>query len=81
MQNDTLSNTPPADETLLTMAEVMTMLNLSRTKVWTMIQKDELPAFKFGGDYRFRKSEVQQWMEKFRVQNTNNKPSTQRKKK
>ncbi|GHT09621.1 hypothetical protein FACS1894170_00420 [Planctomycetales bacterium] len=81
MQNDTPSNTPPADETLLTMAEVMTMLNLSRTKVWTMIQKDELPAFKFGGDYRFRKSEIQQWMEKFRVQNINNKPSTQRKKK
>jgi excisionase family DNA binding protein len=77
----------PPDDVMMTMADVMTMLNLSRTKVWTMIQRDELPAFRFGGDYRFLKSEVLQWMERFRIQNRNletnstNKPTNKKGKK
>ena len=59
-------NAPP-DETLMTTTEVMAFLNLSRTKIWTMIQNDGMPAFKFGGDYRFRKSEVLKWMEQYRT--------------
>ena len=57
----------PSDETLLTTTELMAFLNLSRTKIWTMIQNEGLPAFKFGGDYRFRKSEIMAWMEKYRI--------------
>ena len=57
----------PSDETLMTTSELMAFLNLSRTKIWTMIQNEELPAFKFGGDYRFRKTEVMAWMEKYRI--------------
>ena len=57
----------PADETLMTTSELMAFLNLSRTKIWTMIQNEGLPAFKFGGDYRFRKSEVMAWMERYRI--------------
>jgi excisionase family DNA binding protein len=60
----------PPDETLMTTTEVMAFLNLSRTKIWTMIQNDGLPAFKFGGDYRFRKSEVLKWMEQYRTNGT-----------
>ena len=60
--------TPP-DETLMTTTELMAFLNLSRTKIWTMIQNEGLPAFKFGGDYRFRKSEILKWMEQYRIQN------------
>ena len=56
----------PADETLMTTVEVMRFLNLSRTKVWMMIQNEGMPAFKIGGDYRFRKSELIVWMEKYR---------------
>jgi excisionase family DNA binding protein len=26
-----------------------------------------LPAFKLGGDYRYRRSEVMQWLERYRV--------------
>ena len=59
--------TVPTDETLMTTSELMTFLNLSRTKIWSMIQNDGLPAFKFGGDYRFRKSEIMAWMEKYRI--------------
>ena len=57
----------PPDETLMTTSDLMAFLNLSRTKIWTMIHKDGLPAFKFGGDYRFRKSEILKWMEQYRT--------------
>lgn len=59
----------PSSDRLMTTAEVMRLLNLSRTKIWTMVQYDGLPAFKFGGDYRYRESEILKWMEQFRVQN------------
>lgn len=67
---DALSTNPelPDDETLMTTVEVMRFLNLSRTKVWMMIQHEGLPAFKFGGDYRFRKSELVAWMERYRFE-------------
>ena len=64
----------PPDDTLMTTSELMAFLNLSRTKIWTLIRNDGLPAFKFGGDYRFRKSEILKWMEQYR---TNNAESTQ----
>jgi excisionase family DNA binding protein len=51
----------------MTTTELMAFLNLSRTKIWTMIQHEGLPAFKFGGDYRFRKSEILKWMEQYRT--------------
>jgi len=59
------TETPP-DDTLMTTTDLMAFLNLSRTKIWSMIQNDGLPAFKFGGDYRFRKSEILKWMEQYR---------------
>ena len=65
----------PPDETLMTTSDLMAFLNLSRTKIWTMIQNDGLPAFKFGGDYRFRKSEILRWMEEYRT-NTDNSRKT-----
>ena len=72
MQKPTKS--APPDDTLMTTSELMAFLNLSRTKIWTLIRNDGLPAFKFGGDYRFRKSEILKWMERYR---TNNAESTQ----
>lgn len=60
------SSTPPGDE-LLTTRELMDYLQISRTKVWEMVNKKGLPAFKLGGDYRYRRAEVDAWLEKFRV--------------
>ena len=45
----------------------MRFLNLSRTKIWELVKHEQLPAFKIGGDYRYRKSEVIAWLEKYRV--------------
>ena len=60
------SSAPPGDE-LLTTRDLMDYLQISRTKVWEMVNKKGLPAFKLGGDYRYRRAEVDTWLEKFRV--------------
>jgi excisionase family DNA binding protein len=45
----------------------MEFLSLSRTKIWELTKKEGLPATKVGGDYRYVRSEVLAWLEKFRV--------------
>lgn len=62
-----LSDTVLWNDELLTTKELMALLKLSRTKVWELVQKEELPAFKIGGDYRYRRSEVLEWLERFRT--------------
>ena len=71
------------EEPMMTMKELTFFLNLSRTKIWNMIKEDNLPAFKFGGDYRFHKSEILVWMEGFRHNPDDKevKPKTKKKKK
>lgn len=53
---------------LLTTRELMDYLQVSRTKIWELVTKQGLPAFKIGGDYRYRRSEVDKWLEGFRTQ-------------
>ena len=55
------------DTELMTTRDVMAFLNFSRTKVWELVQHEQLPGFKLGGDYRYRRSEVIQWLERYRV--------------
>lgn len=56
-----------ASQKLLTTRELMEFLNVSRTKIWELVKQDGLPAFKIGGDYRYRLSEVVAWLERYRV--------------
>jgi len=65
--NDASGGAPGSDEQLLTTRELMEFLNLSRTKVWELVTKEGLPAFKIGGDYRYRRGEVLAWLERYRV--------------
>jgi excisionase family DNA binding protein len=53
---------------LLTTRDLMDYLQVSRTKVWELVTKQGLPAFKLGGDYRYRRSEVDLWLETMRSQ-------------
>ena len=41
------------DEVVMTTRELMEFLSLSRTKIWELTKKEELPATKVGGDYRY----------------------------
>ena len=54
---------PPTDDPLMTTQELMDYLSVSRTKLWQLVNNDGLPAFKLGGDYRYRKSKVDDWIE------------------
>ncbi|MDH3600357.1 MAG: helix-turn-helix domain-containing protein [Candidatus Tectomicrobia bacterium] len=49
-------------ETLLTAAEVAQHLRLHVETVYRLIQKASLPAVKVGGQWRFRVSEIDQWL-------------------
>ena len=64
---DKLKRTIHWDDELMTTRQLMEFLGLSRTKIWELVNKEQLPAFKIGGDYRYRRSEVIVWLEKFRV--------------
>lgn len=52
---------------LLRTTEVMAYLNCSRSKLWELTVKNVIPAFKVGGDFRYKVSEVLEYLEKCRI--------------
>ena len=64
-------------DTLMTLDEVAAYLRLSRDTVYRMVQKGKIPASKVGTQWRFRKIEVDQWLEA----NKNLEPAKRKKKK
>jgi excisionase family DNA binding protein len=50
--------------TLMTLREVATYLRLSKDTVYRMAQSAKIPASKLGTQWRFRKSEVDAWIDK-----------------
>jgi excisionase family DNA binding protein len=51
-------------EKLLTLEEVADYLRLSKDTVYRMASAGKLPASKVGSQWRFRKEDVDQWLEK-----------------
>jgi excisionase family DNA binding protein len=49
--------------TLLTLKEAAEVLRVSTRTVHRMVGGKELPAFKVGGQWRLRESELQKWLE------------------
>lgn len=47
---------------LLTEAELQVLLGVSRTTLWRLRKHAELPFGKVGREYRYRKSEVLEWI-------------------
>jgi excisionase family DNA binding protein len=50
-------------DTILTLAEVARLLKVAEKTVYTMAQKGELPAFKVRGQWRFKTTDLDQWIE------------------
>jgi excisionase family DNA binding protein len=48
---------------LLTLAEAANLLQVSTRTLQRMIRSGELPAFKVGGQWRLRETQLQQWVE------------------
>lgn len=47
---------------ILTLDEVATYLKAGKRTVYRLAQKGEIPAFKLGGTWRFRRSELDHWI-------------------
>ena len=52
----------PRDE-VLTIKEVAALLKIADKTAYIMAQRGELPGFKVGGQWRFKRSDIDDWIE------------------
>lgn len=55
------------DDAILTLREVADLLKIGEKTAYTMAQRRDLPSFKVGGQWRFRRADIDKWIEQ-RVQ-------------
>jgi len=48
---------------ILTLPEVAKLLKVAEKTVYTMAQKGEIPAFKVRGQWRFKRADIDAWIE------------------
>lgn len=48
---------------ILTLPEVAQLLKVAEKTVYTMAQRRDLPAFKVGGQWRFRRTDLDAWID------------------
>ena len=48
---------------ILTLPEVAQLLKVAEKTVYSMAQKGQLPAFKVGGQWRFKRADLDKWIE------------------
>ena len=60
------------DGEILTLDEVAVFLKAGKRTVYRLAQNGEIPAFKLGGTWRFRRSELERWIDA----NSNQHPTT-----
>ena len=51
-----------AENEILTLEEVAVYLKAGKRTVYRLAQKGDIPAFKLGGTWRFRRSELDSWI-------------------
>ena len=56
------------DDEILTLKEVATLLKVAEKTTYTMAQRGELPGFKVGGQWRFRRADIETWIDRQRHQ-------------
>ena len=57
------SSALPPDE-IMTLKEVARLLKVAKKTVYTMAQRKEMPAFKVRGQWRFRREDIDRWIER-----------------
>ncbi len=57
---------------IMTLSEVAEYLKIATKTVSRMIQRDEIPCFKISGQWRFKKSSIDYWLENKMNNNNNN---------
>ncbi len=53
-------------EELLTLEELAKYLKISKHTLYKMLEKRKIPAFKVANQWRFKKSDIDKWLEKQR---------------
>lgn len=53
-----------SESEILTLDEVADYLKAGKRTIYRLAQKGEIPAFKFGGTWRFRRQELDVWIAK-----------------
>lgn len=48
---------------IMTLPEVAHLLKIAEKTVYTMSQRSEIPAFKVRGQWRFKRSDIDDWIE------------------
>ena len=51
------------DSDVMTVREVAEYLKVKDRTIYRLVANREIPCFKVGGSWRFRKSEIDQWIE------------------
>ena len=46
---------------VMTSSEVAVYLHVHRTTIYRLLKRSELPAFRIGSDWRFKRGEIDQW--------------------
>lgn len=52
-----------SNDEILTLEEASRLLKLSRSTVYSLVQKKKIPAFKLGRSWRFVKAYLMKWLE------------------
>jgi excisionase family DNA binding protein len=53
---------PDREGEILTLDEVALYLKAGRRTVYRLVQQGEIPGFKLGGTWRFRRAELDRWI-------------------
>ncbi len=56
---------------ILTLPEVAQLLKVAEKTVYTMSQKSQLPAFKVRGQWRFKREDIDHWIEQQKAASRN----------
>src|SRR5947209_658959 len=59
----TAAEASPMSDEILKLPEVAQLLKVAEKTVYTMAQKGELPAFKVRGQWRFKRVDIDRWIE------------------
>ncbi len=52
---------------MLTVTELAEYLKISRSMIYRLLKRGELPGFKIGNDWRFNAEEIDRWLEERKI--------------
>ena len=52
-----------SQDEVLTIPDVASLLKVTEKTVYSLVRKGDLPAFKVGGQWRFRRTAIDSWIE------------------